>query len=325
MSTTRSSAPARSGESGAALPEDLIGADLAGANLMGQDLSGRDLSRADLSGARLTGVNLRDAVLHEANLEGAQLLGADLSGADLSSARLVSAQLGGSKLCGANLFGADASDATLSKVDAQGADLRTALFRGTRAREADFRSANLGGASFKHADLTASRVAHASFHDVDLGEAVLRDIDGYPEADWVGCNIGHVDFTGAYLLRREIVDQNYLHEFRTQSRGHAVLYVLWSATSNCGRSFARWALLNLFVAGVFSILYSVGDVDFGRHQTLLSPLYFSIVTITTLGYGDVVPVSGWAQVMVMSEVIVGYVMLGGLMSIFANKMGRRGD
>ncbi|MCP5027266.1 MAG: hypothetical protein GY929_13380 [Actinomycetia bacterium] len=322
MSTTQPSAPVRPGES---LPDRLIGADLRGANLMGQDLSGRDLSGADLTGARLTGVNLQNAVLHEANLEGAQLLGADLSCADLSSARLASAQMGGAQLGGANLFGADATDATLSKVDAQGADLRRAVFHGARVREADLRSADLGGASFYRADLTASRVAHASFHDVDLREAVLRDIDGYPDADWVGCNIGHVDFTGAYLLRREIVDQNYLHEFRNQSRGHALVYILWSASSNCGRSFARWALLNLFVAGVFSILYAVGDIDFGGHQTLLSPLYFSVVTITTLGYGDVIPASGWAQVMVISEVIVGYVMLGGLMSIFANKMGRRGD
>ncbi len=325
MSATQHGAPARSGEPGELLAGNLIGADLAGANPAGQDLSGRDLSRADLSGARLTGANLRDAVLHEANLERAHLLGADLRGADLSSARLVSAQMGGANLQGANLFGADATDAALSQADAQGADLRTASFDRARARDIDLRSANLGGASFDHADLTGSRVALASFHNVDLRGAVLRDLGGYPDADWVGCNIGHVDFTGAYLLRREIVDQNYLHEFRSQSRGHAVLYVLWSVTSDCGRSFARWAFLNLLVAGVFSILYSVGDIDFGPHQTLLSPLYFSVVTITTLGYGDVIPASGWAQVMVVCEVIVGYVMLGGLMSIFANKMGRRGD
>jgi voltage-gated potassium channel Kch len=54
-------------------------------------------------------------------------------------------------------------------------------------------------------------------------------------------------------------------------------------------------------------------------------VYYSIVTLTTLGYGDVVPASPAAQVLAMIEVILGYVMLGGLLSIFASKMARRAD
>jgi voltage-gated potassium channel Kch len=54
-------------------------------------------------------------------------------------------------------------------------------------------------------------------------------------------------------------------------------------------------------------------------------LYYSVVTLTTLGYGDVVPASPTAQVLAMCEVVLGYVMLGGLLSIFSNKMSRRAD
>ncbi|MCP3853328.1 MAG: hypothetical protein GY698_01165 [Actinomycetia bacterium] len=325
MSAMHHSAPAQIDDGGGHLPEVLIGAELAGADLSGRDLSGRDLSRSNLRGAHLSTANLKGTVLFEADLEGAQLLGADLSGANLSNANLVSAQLGGAVLTRANLFEADASDATLSRVDARHADFRKAHFRGARILDADLRSANLSGAQFDHADLTGSRVTNTSFRDADLRETVVRGLDGYTQADWVGCSIGHIDFTGAYLLRRAIVDQNYLHEFRSQSRKHALLYILWSATSDCGRSFVRWGLLSVVLAGVFSFLYALGGIDFGPDQTLLSPLYFSVVTITTLGYGDVLPVSGWGQVAVMVEVVVGYMMLGGLMSIVSNKMGRRGD
>ena len=79
------------------------------------------------------------------------------------------------------------------------------------------------------------------------------------------------------------------------------------------------------VAVLYAIMYSfpVVGIDYGDHQTVLSPLYFSIVTFTTLGYGDVLPTSLWGQLLVITEVILGYVGLGGLLSILANKLARR--
>ena len=76
---------------------------------------------------------------------------------------------------------------------------------------------------------------------------------------------------------------------------------------------------------MFAGLYGMVDVDYGPHETVLSPLYFSFVTLTTLGYGDVVPVSQAGQVMAIAEVIGGYFTLGGLLSILANKMARRAE
>jgi len=61
----------------------------------------------------------------------------------------------------------------------------------------------------------------------------------------------------------------------------------------------------------------------GRLMTFGSAFYFSIVTFTTLGFGDVITANGAARVLVTLEVILGYVMLGGLISIFATKLARR--
>lgn len=52
-------------------------------------------------------------------------------------------------------------------------------------------------------------------------------------------------------------------------------------------------------------------------------LYFSIVTFTTLGFGDIVASNILARIIVMIEVILGYIMLGGLISILATKIARR--
>ena len=60
-------------------------------------------------------------------------------------------------------------------------------------------------------------------------------------------------------------------------------------------------------------------------RTMLSPLYYSIVTLTSLGYGDIVPASGPAQMIAILEAMTGYVMLGGLLSIFSTKIARRGE
>jgi hypothetical protein len=57
--------------------------------------------------------------------------------------------------------------------------------------------------------------------------------------------------------------------------------------------------------------------------TFWKSFYFSIVTFTTLGFGDVVADNTSARILVTLEVILGYIMLGGLISIFANKLASR--
>ena len=81
----------------------------------------------------------------------------------------------------------------------------------------------------------------------------------------------------------------------------------------------------LLLALLFGVIFQQSAIDYGPHPSALSPYYFSFVTLTTLGYGDVVPASSTAQVLVVIEVFCGYLALGGLLSIFANKMARRAD
>lgn len=312
-------------------PAELVpGARLQGIDLTGADLSGLDLSGADLSGADLTGVRalkavLRGANLHEAKLDGAQFLHADFTGADLSRASAVGTNFGGCTLDESSLFGADLTNASVSQATLIAADLRMATAQGARFRGADLTRVDASQADLSSADLTDAVITSATMHNTDLGDSHLGGIVGYQSADWVGCNASHADFTGAYLARREVIDQNYLHEFRTQDRAHEWLYRAWWLTSDCGRSYLRWASLTTIFAAAFAGLYHLVDIDYGPNETVLSSLYFSIVTLTTLGYGDVLPVSQVAQVVVMAQVVVGYIMLGGLLSIFSSKMSRRGD
>ncbi len=303
----------------------LVGADLRGLDLCGYDLRGADLSRADLRDAQLMRARLDEATLFETRLEGAELVGASMKGAKLE--RLVAPKVGFGRcdLSGASLFEADLCGATLTGADLRGVDARAVKLDGARIREAHLEGADLTRAVLSNVDLGDTRVDGACLRDADLRGAQLRNVGGYASADWVGVDFRDVCFNGAYLLRRFALDQNFLAEFRAESRLHAMVYQVWWATSDCGRSFLRWGLWTVCLAAVFGVIYTFVELDPGAHETALTPLYYSIVTLTTLGYGDVLPASGAAQAVAMVEVILGYVMLGGLLSIFANKMARRAD
>jgi len=142
------------------------------------------------------------------------------------------------------------------------------------------------------------------------------------------------------VFGRQIKDDIYLldkNERNSNTKGikgwwYRTLYFLWWLFADYGRSFGRWALWSLGFAIVFAFIYYSFYTDYMLNfQTvyvsegfpLFSFIYYSIVTFTTLGFGDIVPRTGWLQFWVMLEVILGYIMLGGLISILANKLARR--
>ena len=250
-------------------------------------------------------------------------MGSDLRGANLTSVQADRVGLGRCDLRGAICFGFRGVGATFSSSQLNDADLRTAQVGEARFREAQLSGAVLDGAHLENADLVDAEVSGAVFRNADLQGARFRGLKGYLTANWVGADVRNVDFSGSWLVRRHILDENFLAEFRAQSPLHNRLYLLWWLTSDCGRSLYRWSLFAFGVAVLYATAYSFVAIDYGSHSSMFSPLYFSIVTFTTLGYGDVLPASGFAQFLVVTEVIFGYVGLGGLLSILANKMARR--
>ncbi|MBL4684633.1 MAG: pentapeptide repeat-containing protein [Nannocystaceae bacterium] len=298
---------------------------LQGRELAGADLSNLDLSGADLSGVNLSGTDFSGTTLFEADLSGAEMLGANLTGANLTRCNCHSVGLGNAELTEANFFGADLRNATLSGATLKDADLRTADLRGARLVEADLDGATFQSADLRDASLRRARCRGTVFDRVDFGGACLRELKDSATASWIEARISEVDFCGAYLLRRAICDQNYLHEFRRRGHTHAAIYWIWWLTSDCGRSLVRWGACIASVVFLFGLFFRVVAVDFGSHETWLSPYYYSLVTLTSLGYGDVLPVSVGAQAVAMAEVALGYMMLGGMLSIFSNMMARRAD
>ena len=148
-------------------------------------------------------------------------------------------------------------------------------------------------------------------------------------------------------LKRYIEDEQWIASWRQRSWWRKVLFAVWELTSHCGRSFGLWMFWALLAAVLFGAVYAdyatparlpqplrdlliridpKVEVSPGldkRIPTRFTPYYFSIVTFTTLGFGDVHPLNLAGEIWLAFEVLLGYVMLGGLIGIFANKFARR--
>jgi len=312
--------------------------DLRGAPLSGADLVRANLSRADMLKANLSGAHLKEANLSGANLWGADLSRASLRGANLSGANLWGANLCGADLCEANLSGTNLCEANLSKADLWkanlcGAHLRGATLSGTNLWGADLSGADLGEVTYTTDELF-NRFVRWWVPKVLRSLPFLNCMEPIKEWRPVGVtNFGSIDttrFNGSKnpVLKRHMEDYQFIQGFKRKSWLHQwIFYPLWKCTSDCGRSLLLWFAWSAGFVGFFAVVHSRCLADWFNQVNLksLGVWYFSIVKFTTLGFGGLTPriEDSIAQTWVMVEVVMGYIMLGGLISIFANKLARR--
>lgn len=327
----------------------LVGADLKGAVLQGAKLQNADLENADLSGANLQkaelqetnlqNANLQEANLNHANLEKAKLIQAKLQDASikwsiLDGAELHKAELDNARLRGTSLRGADLQDANLEAAELDGADLQGAKFWRTSLQKTNLKEAKLQGANLKEAQMEKADLSSANLEKADLKfssfeKATVTKVKFDKETQCLGIDVTQAK--GSPYFVRFAKDQEYLEELKSKKCGKVICFI-WSLFAGCGRSLSRWILWSVGFALYFALNYHwifltySGSFNFNNeilNKSFWSFLYYSVVTFTTLGFGDIIPTTGWAQGWVMAEVILGYIMLGGLISIFANKLARR--
>lgn len=319
-------------------PVDAKFQNLRGVNLLGQDFSGLDLSGCDFTGAELSRCSFENAICGQATFDNAVLFQAKLDGADFLCSSFQNANLGecsakntGFGRCNvsrAKFVMANLTGATFVSATAIHSDFRTGKLGGTRFLEADLAHADFSQADLTDADLQETNLDGATFSKTNLRAVRFRGVRNYTTAHWIGADIRDIDWAGAYLVRRHIVDENFLDEFQKQSRVHRWIYWLWWATSDCGRSMLRWGILCAGIVIGYGFLFKLLGDGIAYPSDLAKPYapwYFSIVNVCTLGFGDVLPKSTLAQLIVNSETILGYLGLGGLLTIMGNQMGRRGD
>jgi hypothetical protein len=273
------------------------------------------------------------------SLEGFQLRGADLSHAYLTQReRAHSVNLSHADLARANL-----QDAHLFHIDLR----HSSLFK------ADLRRANLNNARLDSADLLAADLRETKLEAVDWGlhlrqEYRARELmrlgkrfearQAYSEAEET-CRVlslamaerGHPNQAGRFFQRQMIMRRMQLPLWSAHR--------LWSKIADllCGYGESPARVVGFTLAVVFAsalvqfflgITGPQGPVIFDLSQpidanvlALLECLYFSVVTFTTVGYGDFLPV-GWGRALSAIESLIGAFSISLFVVVFVKRMTR---
>ena len=302
-------------------PEALI--DFKRANLRNRQLENANLVEADLTEAEFSFANLKNSNLAFANMDHAVVSFANLEGANLSAANLEDAYLEDAKLNDTILTGANFKNATLSNSNLINAYLIDAHLEGANLTAVNFDRANLSSVSFDE------KIAMRLFRETgySIKKIWSRRYDLLLDTTIRCKGVNATTCYGSQRFKLFLQDQDFLEEFLETKWGKKV-FVTWWIFADCGRSLSRWAGWSLLLALLFAFIYwTLGPQSFNTQHlnfNLITLFYYSVVTFTTLGFGDIIPRTTTAAMWVTIEVILGYVMLGGLITIFASKLSRRG-
>jgi len=293
----------------------------------------------------MQGANLCDAHLKKAYLRGAHLEGATFWNCDLQSGHLADGHVEGADLRWAHLecaifVGAHLQAAKLSEAHLQGANLSSAHLEGSNLANAhlertSFHKPHLQGANFETAIVDGSTVIWKP--------EVNQYRKGNRFTDFSGVPLGavRIDPGTKQLLEYNIRRKNWEEWYK---KGHLPQRILkrlfvWPFWLISDYGLRTWRIIGTFfvLALLFAAIYSnlgywfppgvVGNLEVDPHLPLwhyfllllLRPIYFSIVTMTTLGFGDMYAdaQSIWGHILLTLQVILGYVLLGALVTRFA--------
>jgi len=186
----------------------------------------------------------------------------------------------------------------------------------------DFSKSNLTLTDFSESSLCRSNFKNAWINDVNFNEARLSYIKFNNKLDFVDLDISKLNGVSDYNFLTFIKRKSKLKHLKSKGFFNKIIYHIWQITCGFGYSFTRWLLFSSLIAFIFGCVYSanIDSFNIDEPNSKFTYFYFSIVTFTTLGFGDIHPIDFKGEILVSIQVIIGYLMLGGLISILANKI-----
>ena len=275
----------------------------------GHSLEGFSLRRANLRGINLVkkgsreGYNLTYVDLYHADLSEAHLFGADLRHASLMKA----------DLCGANIHLSNLKDANLLGIKLDGTKLDNVIWGDLILQE-------------KQASAPSQRLPREQQQDyLQQAEEIYRTLRLETESQGLFQTAGR-------FFRKEMTMRRLQMPVYSIERNISALVDLFCGYGELPLRVLSFSLIIILFCGILYNIIGLGDaggylgwqVGVGLKQnllTLLECLYFSIITFTTLGYGDLVPV-GYSRVVAAVEAFVGAFTIALFVVVFVKKMTR---
>jgi uncharacterized protein YjbI with pentapeptide repeats len=207
------------------------------------------------------------------------------------------------------------------RVDIRGVRLVGENLSGVNLNKIDFYGANLEDSVFSGADLTNSWLSESNIRGTDFSWAkmdgvLIDNVDFDHRTRFGGVNITTINFTLATLLHDLAVSQQRIQHLEQR---HPILAKFFRITCDYGRSFERFLVCCFSTILFFSLLHALIPNTLNV-RGFWNSFYFSITIFTTLGYGNIHPISTLGRIFVITEVSVGFLMLGLLVAILARRI-----
>lgn len=267
-------------------------------NLMGIDLNGIKINHCILVNACLANANLTNAKLGSITFKNCSLNGAVLVKARLGQVKFLHSSMAGADIDGAFLNVVELSDQSapdgLSYKKVSYLYLLKCLFL------AIFRSG-----------IFSENPKNSQKHTVFLLNDTAKLTSPY--------NLSFKNYVDWYQY---IFVQ--LRNFKRLPIGEKFLF---SSSLILTKSWTSYAVLGIFalIANIiFALIFQVNSSDLKDFDgNFLTAFYYSVVTFTTLGYGEITPLTDFTRIIVIIEVLLGYITLGSFVFLIGHKVNDR--
>jgi uncharacterized protein YjbI with pentapeptide repeats len=301
----------------------LEGGDFSSWNLKGVNLGTYRQYERQTAEVFLSQANFDKAHLEKSQFEFSHLEGTRFHEAHLENANMMFAYLNNSFLLGIHLENADLHCAELRNANACNAHLNNAIFIDSHLQGTEFNNASIVGAQF--------RIAHVD------GSTSFRfcNVDRKTDFREVGLDNVQVDPATKQLLEYNIRRMNWDEWYKEHWSLQWPVRLFWWMSDY---GINTWRIICCFfgLALIFAVIYAncaywcsseiVCYLKVEPHLPLwhyfllllLRPIYFSVVTMTT-GFSNMYAnaQSIWGHILIGIQVVLGYILLGALVTRFA--------
>ena len=337
-------------------PADIFLVNFSHAIFLGGDLSEADLSEADFSEAGLTGTDLTAADLTDANFTRANLEGADLtnaclwesiltdaylSGANLTNAYLWEANLTNAYLDDAILTDANLEDVSLESADLDGTDLTDAKLHNCRLQDIYIsEETEFGGCCAYEREVREAIESGEPLEDqverLEKAISTYRTYQRLHRENSLPGDIPHYFYREKEMRRLKALAEGDRRDWATRALQKWVMGYgekPWRVVITSVLTIFGFGVLYSLFGGIYTTSEGGDPLAYDLLPTiplstpepleiLLGNLYFSAVTFSTLGYGDVEPASGAVQFLASAQSIIGAGLMAPLVAVLARRITR---